>query len=185
MIVLAIDPGTEKLGISLLKDDGILGMWYVSLTPKDIGARYKGIFRVIQTILDEIREKPDYYAIETPFFSRNMATTIKLGTTRGVIMGCIFRKDIQAEIVDVNPVEVRNNLGLKKNADKKECHRIAKLILGNSQVGNEIHEDVLDSLGIGLAALTKIKQMKLDESAKIRTKGSRGKRRVIRKTSCR
>ena len=168
--ILAIDPGTEKLGISLMNETGPMHCWYIKIAKDDLAERYKAVFSAICDILNSIKIEIDYYTIETPFFGRNIATTIKLGTVRGIIIASIFRRNRDAKIVDINPVEVRNHFGLKKGAKKNECHEFLLKVFRANIEKEQLHEDVLDSLGIGLAALSKIKRMKQNAIIKPITK---------------
>jgi Holliday junction resolvasome RuvABC endonuclease subunit len=157
MRIFAIDPGTNKIGISLLENDKLLWINEIELGSFDLYVRYSIICSIIDEILEKNTKKIDYYAIETPFFSRNVSTAIKLGTVRGIIMGCIFRKHPDAKIVDVSPLDVRRHFGVKKSSDKEVIHSYLKKLFGDKIT--ESKEDALDSVAIGLASTVKIKDI--------------------------
>ena len=156
MITLSIDPGTNKIGISLLEDDRLIWLREIELGKHDLYVRYSIARLVIEEILAKTKEKIDFYAIETPFFGRNVSTAIKLGTVRGIIMGCIFKRDSNAKIIDISPLDVRRYFDVKKSSDKDKIHLYLKMVFGDKI--RDSKEDALDSVAIGLAASVKIRE---------------------------
>ncbi|MBP9097852.1 MAG: crossover junction endodeoxyribonuclease RuvC, partial [Ferruginibacter sp.] len=86
-IILGIDPGTIIMGYGLIEIKGtsmqLLDMNVLKLSAKiDAYEKLEKIhFRIQQLILEY---KPDYFAIEAPFFGKNVQSMLKLGRAQGV-----------------------------------------------------------------------------------------------------
>lgn len=85
-VILGIDPGTQILGYALLGiqkgKPSLIRMDTLKLTKeKDIYARLEIIYRTITDLIKQY--KPDSFAIEAPFFGKNVQSMLKLGRGSG------------------------------------------------------------------------------------------------------
>ena len=80
-IILGIDPGTQILGFAILKGGtkpALIHMDVLKLTKeKDIYARLQLIHAKIIELIEKY--EPAHFAIEAPFFGKNVQSMLKLG----------------------------------------------------------------------------------------------------------
>lgn len=150
MRLLAIDPGTRKLGYALfigenssakLKYSGV-----ITIKNGEIGDRLNKVHKEFSKIFD--RYRPDVLAIERPFFRINAHTLIRIAESRGVILQLAGK--YQVEIFEYPPATIKKNIAGKGNATKGEVGFMAKAIFN---VEKELKEDEADAIAIGLCHL--------------------------------
>ncbi|RYZ97233.1 MAG: crossover junction endodeoxyribonuclease RuvC, partial [Sphingobacteriaceae bacterium] len=86
-IILGIDPGTVIMGFGLLcvenKNITMLHMGVLKLSARlDAYERLEKIHRQVTDLIVEY--KPECFAIEAPFFGKNVQSMLKLGRAQGV-----------------------------------------------------------------------------------------------------
>ena len=91
--VIGVDPGYDRVGISILDNDrgkfSLLFSKCIVTNPKsDFYSRLNKIIIEIRSIIDEF--DPDLMAIETLFLSKNQKTAMRVAESRGAI--CLDRK---------------------------------------------------------------------------------------------
>ena len=96
-IILGIDPGTTIMGYGLIHVKGKkielikMGVLHLSkLSSHEL--KLKRIFERTLQLVDEY--KPDEFAVEAPFFGKNVQSMLKLGRAQGVAMSAALYKDI-------------------------------------------------------------------------------------------
>lgn len=158
MNILAFDPGTEIIGISYLSGpSGNIIKWIKELKLKgSLNERYASASLQVADIVSHTNPI-DYIALETPYMGRNPAAAIKLGTVRGLILSSGL-KAIQADnCVDVAPQEIRRVFDLPIKSTKEEYHKVIKKHYGD-KLFEEVKEDGMDAVAVGLTAATKIRK---------------------------
>src|SRR5438270_12168310 len=86
-VILGIDPGTVVMGYAVIKVCGnnvsIASMDVLKLgSTKDIYARLEMIHSKVNALI--VQHQPHTFAIEAPFFGKNVQCTVKLGRAQGV-----------------------------------------------------------------------------------------------------
>lgn len=128
MVILAIDPGYERLGIAILKKEktdkkeSLVFSECFHTSSKDAHAIRLG---QIQTHLETIIEqhKPHTLAIETLFFSKNTKTALKVAEARGVLIATCAARGM--EVVEFSPQDIKIAVTGSGSSDK---HHIIKMI---------------------------------------------------------
>ena len=97
-IILGIDPGTIIMGYGLIKIEGSkislldLGV----LQPGKIKDGYKKLELIFNSVSGLITQyQPDTFAIEAPFFGKNVQSMLKLGRAQGVAIAAAMRHGIE------------------------------------------------------------------------------------------
>lgn len=102
----------------------------------------------ISVALDQLlREQAiDYLVMERAFAGVNIATAIKLGEIRGLIMGVAMRHEV--EIAELTPAEVKKEITGNGRASKEEIEFSLKHLLNFNR--GQLSFDATDALAIGL-----------------------------------
>ena len=120
-IILGIDPGTQILGYALLKVEGnkqqVLLMDVLKLS------HHKDIYERLEKIHTKVCEliklyKPQTFAIEAPFFGKNVQSMLKLGRAQGVAMAASLHRNIP--IIEYSPKKIKMAITGNGNASKEQ-----------------------------------------------------------------
>lgn len=151
MKVLGIDPGYERLGISILeKKDGdqkeILIYSDCFKTPKEFDhpKRLSLIFNEINRLLKEF--KPDALSIETLFFNTNQKTAMKVSEARGVIISICSANGM--EVKEFSPLQIKSAVTGDGRSDKGGVIKMIPLLI--TIKGDIKHDDEYDAIAAGL-----------------------------------
>jgi crossover junction endodeoxyribonuclease RuvC len=129
-IILGIDPGTQLLGYALLKVDKqqqqVLLMDTLKLTS------YKDIYKRLEKIHTKVSEiiklyKPQTFAIEAPFFGKNVQSMLKLGRAQGVAIAAAMQAGL--DVTEYSPKKVKQSITGNGNADKEQVWKMLQQIL--------------------------------------------------------
>jgi len=129
-IILGIDPGTQLLGYALLKIDKqqqqVLLMDTLKLTS------YKDIYERLEKIHTKVSEviklyKPQTFAIEAPFFGKNVQSMLKLGRAQGVAIAAAIQAGL--DVTEYSPKKVKQSITGNGNADKEQVWKMLQQIL--------------------------------------------------------
>lgn len=147
-IILGIDPGTQILGYALLKAGTkpvLIEMDVLKLTKeKDIYARLQMIHaKIIELIL---QHKPTHFAIEAPFFGKNVQSMLKLGRAQGVAIAAAMH--YQLPVTEYAPKKVKQSITGNGNADKDMVWKMLEQILSIKKQPK--YFDATDALGVAL-----------------------------------
>ena len=96
-IILGIDPGTQLMGFALLRvgqqHPQVILMDVLKLTKeKDIYARLDMIHSKVCELIKLYR--PSTFAIEAPFFGKNVQSMLKLGRAQGVAIAAAMQANM-------------------------------------------------------------------------------------------
>lgn len=148
-IILGIDPGTIVMGYGLLKIHGnqisLLEMDALKLSGrKDI---YDRLFLIHQHVTELIqRFKPDSFAIEAPFFGKNVQSMLKLGRAQGVAIAAAMQGNIP--VTEYSPKKVKQSITGNGNASKEQVWELLKRTLQLNEVPASF--DATDALAVAL-----------------------------------
>ena len=96
-IILGIDPGTNILGFGVVGINS-KGPYYVDMGVFDL-RKIKDPFEKLANIFSGVTElidvhKPDYLAVESPFYGKNAQVILKLGRAQGAALTAAVMKGI-------------------------------------------------------------------------------------------
>ena len=148
-IILGIDPGTIIMGYGLIKVDGntisLLDMGV--LQPGKIKDTYKKLQLIFNTVSGLITKyQPDTFAIEAPFFGKNVQSMLKLGRAQGVAIAAAMRHGI--EVTEYSPKKVKQSVTGNGNAGKEQVMKMLQQILHFKE--DPKHFDATDALAVAL-----------------------------------
>ena len=148
-IILGIDPGTVVMGYGLVeyKDDrlSLIEMGVLRLpVRKD---NYERLKLIHQKVLELIgRFTPQDFAIEAPFFGKNVQSMLKLGRAQGVAIATAMYADIP--VAEYSPKKVKQSITGNGNSEKQQVWKMLRHIL---RLEEEIEAyDASDALAVAV-----------------------------------
>lgn len=148
-IILGIDPGTVVMGYGLVeyKDNRLclIEMGVLRLSSRqDTYQRLKLIHQKVQDLIG--RFTPQDFAIEAPFFGKNVQSMLKLGRAQGVAIATAMQADIP--VTEYSPKKVKQSITGNGNAEKQQVWKMLQRIL---QLDEEIAAyDASDALAVAV-----------------------------------
>jgi crossover junction endodeoxyribonuclease RuvC len=148
-IILGIDPGSLLMGYALLRADKqqphVLLMDVLKLSQeKDIYARLHLIHEKVSELIRLYR--PSSFAIEAPFFGKNVQSMLKLGRAQGVAIAAAMQAGIG--VSEYSPKKVKQSITGNGNASKEQVWRMLKTILQIDEQPRYL--DASDALSVAL-----------------------------------
>ncbi|HVI46232.1 MAG TPA: crossover junction endodeoxyribonuclease RuvC [Chitinophaga sp.] len=129
-IILGIDPGTLVMGYGLILVDGK----NVSLIEMNVLklSRLKDHYERLQLINTRVNElirqfTPTGFAIEAPFYGKNVQSMLKLGRAQGVAIATAMQAGLP--VTEYSPKKVKQSVTGNGNADKEQVWHMLKHIL--------------------------------------------------------
>jgi crossover junction endodeoxyribonuclease RuvC len=129
-IILGIDPGTVVLGYGLIEINGsslkLLEMDI--LKPGKIEDPYRKLELIYKTVSGLIiKYKPDVFAIEAPFFGKNVQSMLKLGRAQGVAIAAAMSHGL--DVTEYSPKKVKQSVTGNGNASKEQVLKMLQRLL--------------------------------------------------------
>ena len=127
--ILGIDPGTLIMGYSVIE------VIKNTITVKDIDVlklsskndNYERLQKIHLRITELVEEhEPDEFAIEAPFFGKNVQSMLKLGRAQGVAIAAAMNKNIP--VTEYSPRKIKQSITGKGNADKEQVWKMLQQI---------------------------------------------------------
>lgn len=128
-IILGIDPGTLVMGYGVIAVNGraiqLLEMDAIKLSAKkDHYERLHIIQQRIVTIISTFH--PHHFAIEAPFFGKNVQSMLKLGRAQGVAIAVAMQAGIP--VTEYSPRKIKQSITGNGNADKEQVWKMLQRI---------------------------------------------------------
>lgn len=148
-IILGIDPGTLLMGYGLIAISGnqmrLLEMNVLKLSPrKSPYERLQLIHKKVHELIDEFQ--PHDFAIEAPFFGKNVQSMLKLGRAQGVAIATAMQAGIP--VTEYSPRKIKQSITGNGNAGKEQVWKMLQRLL---QITGEIRNyDASDALAVAL-----------------------------------
>ncbi|MBN8837355.1 MAG: crossover junction endodeoxyribonuclease RuvC [Sphingobacteriia bacterium] len=148
-VILGIDPGTQVMGYALLRVKGtdikVLEMDALKLTAhKDIYDRLGRIHAKVTELITQF--KPQTFAIEAPFFGKNIQSMLKLGRAQGVAIAAAMQAELS--VTEYSPKKIKQSITGNGNADKEQVWQMLQKILAITAKPNSY--DATDALAVAL-----------------------------------
>ncbi len=129
-IILGIDPGTIVMGYGLVEivanQPKLIEMGVLKLS------KYKNANQRLQLIYNKITELqkaflPTQFAIEAPFFGKNVQSMLKLGRAQGVAIASAMQHGLSAQ--EYSPKKIKQSITGNGNASKDQVWKMLQQIL--------------------------------------------------------
>lgn len=117
------------------------------LKPGKVKDSYKRLQLIFNTVSGLITKyQPTDFAIEAPFFGKNVQSMLKLGRAQGVAIAAAMRHGL--EVTEYSPKKVKQSVTGNGNADKEQVMKMLQTIL--SFTGNPKELDATDAVAVAL-----------------------------------
>ena len=173
-IIIGIDPGTNILGFGIISirtnESGIrntrsirnknseielLKLDVLKLNHlKDHGLKLKKIFETIVELMEEF--KPDEFAIEAPFFGKNIQSMLKLGRAQGVAMAAALYREIP--ITEYSPRKIKQAITGNGNSSKEQVSGMLMSLLNIKDKPEYL--DATDGLAVAVCHYFETKEIR-------------------------
>ena len=158
--VLGIDPGYDRLGISLIEEDtSSPQLIYSECFRTDKNKEETERLFLIGEKLKEILKKwqPDESALEKLFFATNQKTAIGVAKTVGIISYVLRGSNVP--LYFYSPSEIKTAIVSHGRADKRDVHLMVSRLIELPQ--RKMLDDEVDSIAIALTHLAGRKYRRL------------------------
>ncbi len=150
MIILGIDPGTQRVGYGVIKKEAhvltLVDAGILTVTKKDQVGALLEVRHEMERLVSRVH--PDLAAVEKLYFAKNQKTALAVAQARGVIMVTIAEHHVP--ILEYAPNEIKARVTGDGGADKRAIAKMVALTLGVSPLN--ILDDATDAIAIALAA---------------------------------
>lgn len=148
-IILGIDPGTLVMGYGLIHVEGkkasLMEMNVLKLSrTKDHYERLQLIHSRVHELIQEF--KPTCFAIEAPFFGKNVQSMLKLGRAQGVAIATAMHAGLP--VAEYSPKKVKQSVTGNGNADKEQVWLMLQRILSIGE--RPEYFDATDALAVAV-----------------------------------
>jgi crossover junction endodeoxyribonuclease RuvC len=134
-VILGIDPGTNVMGYGLVQISNrkmklitLDVLWLEKLD--DPSLKLKKIFDQTTHLIQEYL--PDEFAIEAPFFGKNVQSMLKLGRAQGVAIAAALNQNIP--IFEYSPKKIKMSITGNGNASKEQVAAMLQQLLSFSEM---------------------------------------------------
>jgi len=157
-IILGIDPGTIVMGYGLLRiknrQPELLEMGVLKLSKyADANMRLQLIYNKINELYKSF--KPTQFAIEAPFFGKNVQSMLKLGRAQGVAIAAGMQHGLSA--TEYSPKKVKQSITGNGNASKEQVWKMLQQSLGFTEQPQFL--DASDALAVALCHFYQSQQL--------------------------
>jgi crossover junction endodeoxyribonuclease RuvC len=149
-IILGIDPGTLMMGYGIIEvhdgsDIQLKEMNVLKLSgKKNNHERLQLIHEKVLGLIEQHR--PHEFAIEAPFFGKNVQSMLKLGRAQGVAIAAAMTANLS--VTEYSPKKVKQSITGNGNADKDQVWKMLQRILLIDQ--RPKHYDATDALAVAI-----------------------------------
>ena len=144
-IILGMDPGTSIMGYGIVhvKNKKLhlvtMGVIHLSKLPEH-SDKLKRIFERTLQLIDTYN--PDEFAVEAPFYGKNVQSMLKLGRAQGVAMAAVLTKDLP--IQEYAPRKIKQAITGNGNASKEQVAKMLQSLLKLKELPKKL--DATDGL---------------------------------------
>lgn len=148
-IILGIDPGTVIMGYGIIEISNN-HIKAVELNVLNLQKK-KDAYERLQMIQSKVQElirtyKPHAFAIEAPFFGKNVQSMLKLGRAQGVAIAVAMQAGLS--VTEYSPKKVKQSITGNGNADKEQIRKMICHIL-NKEIAAKYY-DATDALAVAI-----------------------------------
>ena len=148
-IILGIDPGTIIMGYGIIvcqkQQITLLEMHALKLPAKK--SNYERLNLIHQKVTELIRiYNPTEFAIEAPFFGKNVQSMLKLGRAQGVAIAAAMHHNLP--ITEYSPKKVKLAVTGNGNADKEQVWKMLQQTMNLKELPQ--YYDATDALAVAV-----------------------------------
>ena len=149
-IILGIDPGTVMMGYSIVAVSSgrpeLIEMNILKLAPsEDNYQRLQRIYVKVSEVISLYR--PHCFAIEAPFFGKNVQSMLKLGRAQGVAIAAAMGAGL--EVSEYSPKKIKQSITGNGNAGKEQVWKMLQQIL-SLRDASITYFDASDALAVAI-----------------------------------
>lgn len=164
MIILGVDPGTLFTGYAVISgiDEKLelLCADVIKIPAKNsFPLRLKQIYDSLVNVIEEY--KPDQFAIETAFYSKNVQSTLKLGHARGVSILAAVNKQIPTS--EYSPREIKLSVSGLGGASKEQVRYMVCSLLKLELESKNM--DISDAIAVAVCHHNKMLNVSVPKSS--------------------
>ncbi|MEP7263723.1 MAG: crossover junction endodeoxyribonuclease RuvC [Bacteroidota bacterium] len=148
-IILGIDPGSNITGYGIihLRNKSLqlvtAGVFDVS-NEEDHFSKLQLIFRGVVKLIEDFH--PDEFAVEEPFYGKNVQSMLKLGRAQGVAIAAALHRNLP--VTGYSPRKVKQSVTGKGSASKEQVAEMVQRLLDFDK--NLYFEDTTDALAVAV-----------------------------------
>lgn len=155
-VLLACDPGYDRLGIAVLSGSvhkhTLLYSTCATTSKKDPHEkRLASLQDELEKLIEEY--KPDAIALETLFFARNTTSALKVAEARGMILALAGKLHIP--VIEHSPQEVKMAVTGYGNAKKEEVIAMTKRLIPG--ISPKALDDEYDAVALSICAIASLR----------------------------
>jgi crossover junction endodeoxyribonuclease RuvC len=148
-IILGIDPGTVVMGYAILSANGnaikLLHMDVLKLVTQ------KNTYQKLEIIFSKVSElikiyQPNMFAIEAPFYGKNVQSMLKLGRAQGVAIAAAMQACLQ--VTEYSPKKIKQSITGNGNSTKEQVFKMLQHIMQLDEAPHFF--DATDALAVAL-----------------------------------
>jgi crossover junction endodeoxyribonuclease RuvC len=129
-IILGIDPGTTIMGFGVIHISNrkmtLIELGVIRLEKiKDPASKLKMIFETTTDLVT--KHLPDEFAIEAPFFGKNVQSMLKLGRAQGVAIASALNRSVP--VFEYSPKKIKMSVTGNGNASKEQVAAMLQQLL--------------------------------------------------------
>lgn len=148
-IIIGIDPGTLVMGYSIIEITGsqvkVKEMHVLRLSARK--DNYERLELIHQKVAELIRKfKPHEFAIEAPFFGKNVQSMLKLGRAQGVAIAAAMSAGLP--VTEYSPKKVKQSVTGNGNSDKEQVWKMLQQLLSIKE--DPVSFDATDALAVAV-----------------------------------
>ena len=148
-IILGIDPGTIIMGYGLIEVKGssihLLEMNVLKLSSKnDAYEKLEKIHEKVKQLITQYN--PGHFAIEAPFFGKNVQSMLKLGRAQGVAIAAAIQSGLPVH--EYSPKKIKQSITGNGNAAKEQVMKMLQHLLKFDQ--GPAYMDASDALAVAV-----------------------------------
>ena len=149
-IILGIDPGTLMMGYGIIEVHDGMDIHLKEMNVLKLSGK-KNNHERLQLIHEKIigliqQHRPHEFAIEAPFFGKNVQSMLKLGRAQGVAIAAAMSANLS--VTEYSPKKVKQSITGNGNADKDQVWKMLQRILSIDQ--RPKHYDATDALAVAI-----------------------------------
>jgi crossover junction endodeoxyribonuclease RuvC len=155
-IILGIDPGTNIMGYGVIVCRGqkmeLVDLGVIKLDKLENQAlKLKKIFDTTTELA--AKHCPDEFAVEAPFFGKNVQSMLKLGRAQGVALAAALTRDIPVH--EYSPKKIKMSITGNGNATKEQVAKMLQQLLAIRDMPKYL--DATDGLAAAVCHFFQIK----------------------------
>jgi crossover junction endodeoxyribonuclease RuvC len=150
-IIMGIDPGTQVMGYGVIQTEGnqtmqLLVYGAIRFNKKESHIqRLQKIYQRISQLLEDFN--PDEFAIESPFYGKNIQAMLNLGRGQGVAIAAALNHGLTS-ITEYAPRKIKQAVTGNGNASKEQVLKMISSMLENIEAPEYL--DASDALAVAI-----------------------------------